>query len=170
MHYGPYGFASDPYTPTIRTLERGQQSTIGQRVGPSFLDFQAVSSATFVFDHDDVHSDAVLNRSTPPTAASTTARLCTASTTATLIRTTAPCVRVRMGWPDSSASQFVHLLERVGESSWYVPPIPEMALLLTLHFESQQFIFCFPAVFYFFIRLFLTYYFIVCYTQVLRHA
>uniref|UniRef100_A0A1I7XQY3 CUB domain-containing protein n=1 Tax=Heterorhabditis bacteriophora TaxID=37862 RepID=A0A1I7XQY3_HETBA len=41
MHYGPYGFASDPYTPTIRTLERTQQSTIGQRAGPSFLDYQA---------------------------------------------------------------------------------------------------------------------------------
>ncbi|CAI2355593.1 unnamed protein product [Caenorhabditis sp. 36 PRJEB53466] len=45
MHYGPYGFASDPYTPTIRTLERVQQSTIGQRAGPSFLDYQAINTA-----------------------------------------------------------------------------------------------------------------------------
>uniref|UniRef100_A0A8R1E2F0 Zinc metalloproteinase n=1 Tax=Caenorhabditis japonica TaxID=281687 RepID=A0A8R1E2F0_CAEJA len=45
MHYGPYGFASDPYTPTIRTLERVQQSTIGQRAGPSFLDYQAINMA-----------------------------------------------------------------------------------------------------------------------------
>lgn len=51
MHYGPYGFASDPYTPTIRTLERGQQSTIGQRVGPSFLDFQAINAAYGCIDH-----------------------------------------------------------------------------------------------------------------------
>ncbi|EGT43909.1 CBN-NAS-38 protein [Caenorhabditis brenneri] len=45
MHYGAYGFASDPYTPTIRTLERIQQSTIGQRAGPSFLDYQAINLA-----------------------------------------------------------------------------------------------------------------------------
>ncbi|CAI5456645.1 unnamed protein product [Caenorhabditis angaria] len=45
MHYGPYGFASDPYTPTIRTLEKAQQSTIGQRAGPSFLDYQAINVA-----------------------------------------------------------------------------------------------------------------------------
>ncbi|KAF1745725.1 hypothetical protein GCK72_022172 [Caenorhabditis remanei] len=45
MHYGAYGFASDPYTPTIRTLERVQQSTIGQRAGPSFLDYQAINMA-----------------------------------------------------------------------------------------------------------------------------
>ncbi|VDL78689.1 unnamed protein product [Nippostrongylus brasiliensis] len=51
MHYGPYGFASDPYTPTIRTLERGQQSTIGQRVGPSFLDYQAINAAYGCFEH-----------------------------------------------------------------------------------------------------------------------
>ncbi|VDM60968.1 unnamed protein product [Angiostrongylus costaricensis] len=51
MHYGPYGFASDPYTPTIRTLERGQQSTIGQRAGPSFLDFQAINVAYGCIDH-----------------------------------------------------------------------------------------------------------------------
>ncbi|KJH41743.1 CUB domain protein [Dictyocaulus viviparus] len=51
MHYGPYGFASDPYTPTIRTLERGQQSTIGQRSGPSFLDFQVINVAYGCSDH-----------------------------------------------------------------------------------------------------------------------
>ncbi|KAK5979941.1 Zinc metalloproteinase [Trichostrongylus colubriformis] len=51
MHYGPYGFASDPYTPTIRTLEHGQQSTIGQRVGPSFLDYQAINAAYGCTDH-----------------------------------------------------------------------------------------------------------------------
>lgn len=44
MHYGPYGFAADPYVPTIRTLETNQQNTIGQRSGPSFLDYQAVPS------------------------------------------------------------------------------------------------------------------------------
>ena len=43
MHYGPFGFASDPYRPTISTLDRNLQSTIGQRAGPSFLDFEAVS-------------------------------------------------------------------------------------------------------------------------------
>ncbi|KAK6765333.1 hypothetical protein RB195_025311 [Necator americanus] len=46
MHYGPFGFSSDPDKPTIRTLERIQQSTIGQRIGPSFLDYQAVSNKT----------------------------------------------------------------------------------------------------------------------------
>ncbi|ETN77218.1 CUB domain protein [Necator americanus] len=46
MHYGPFGFASDPDKPTIRTLERIQQSTIGQRISPSFLDYQAVSNKT----------------------------------------------------------------------------------------------------------------------------
>ncbi|KAK6061920.1 CUB domain protein [Cooperia oncophora] len=51
MHYGPYGFASDPYTPTIRTLERGQQSTIGQRIGPSFLDYQAINTAYGCSNH-----------------------------------------------------------------------------------------------------------------------
>ncbi|CAK5089411.1 unnamed protein product [Meloidogyne enterolobii] len=38
MHYGPYGFASDQYKPTISTLDINWQSTIGQRIGPSFLD------------------------------------------------------------------------------------------------------------------------------------
>ncbi|EYB91127.1 hypothetical protein Y032_0210g2142 [Ancylostoma ceylanicum] len=51
MHYGPFGFAADPYTPTIRTLERIQQSTIGQRIGPSFLDFQAINAAYGCTDH-----------------------------------------------------------------------------------------------------------------------
>ncbi|RCN34589.1 hypothetical protein ANCCAN_19564 [Ancylostoma caninum] len=51
MHYGPFGFAADPFTPTIRTLERIQQSTIGQRIGPSFLDFQATNAAYGCMDH-----------------------------------------------------------------------------------------------------------------------
>ncbi|VDK48582.1 unnamed protein product [Cylicostephanus goldi] len=51
MHYGPFGFASDPYTPTIRTLERIQQNTIGQRIGPSFLDFQAINAAYGCNEH-----------------------------------------------------------------------------------------------------------------------
>ena len=43
MMYGPYGFAADPFRPTISTLDRNLQSTIGQRTGgPSFLDIQAV--------------------------------------------------------------------------------------------------------------------------------
>ncbi|CAJ0575933.1 unnamed protein product, partial [Mesorhabditis spiculigera] len=45
MHYGPFGFATDPYVPTIRTIERSQQTTIGQRAGPSFLDYQAINLA-----------------------------------------------------------------------------------------------------------------------------
>lgn len=45
MHYGPYGFASDPYVATIITRDKSLQSTIGQREGPSFLDFQAVSDS-----------------------------------------------------------------------------------------------------------------------------
>uniref|UniRef100_A0AC34RIY0 Zinc metalloproteinase n=2 Tax=Panagrolaimus sp. JU765 TaxID=591449 RepID=A0AC34RIY0_9BILA len=45
MHYGPYGFASDPYRPTISTLDRSLQNTIGQRAGPSFLDFEAINIA-----------------------------------------------------------------------------------------------------------------------------
>uniref|UniRef100_A0A0N4U9R3 Zinc metalloproteinase n=1 Tax=Dracunculus medinensis TaxID=318479 RepID=A0A0N4U9R3_DRAME len=45
MHYGPYGFASDPYIPTITTKNRFQQNTIGQREGPSFLDFEAINIA-----------------------------------------------------------------------------------------------------------------------------
>lgn len=42
MHYGAYGFANDPYRPTISTLNRNLQATIGQRAGPSFLDFESV--------------------------------------------------------------------------------------------------------------------------------
>uniref|UniRef100_A0A1I7VIZ5 Zinc metalloproteinase n=1 Tax=Loa loa TaxID=7209 RepID=A0A1I7VIZ5_LOALO len=42
MHYGPYGFAADPYIPTITTRNKFQQYTIGQREGPSFLDYAAV--------------------------------------------------------------------------------------------------------------------------------
>ncbi|VDO39254.1 unnamed protein product [Haemonchus placei] len=44
-------YDTDPYTPTIRTLERGQQSTIGQRIGPSFLDYQAINAAYGCIDH-----------------------------------------------------------------------------------------------------------------------
>lgn len=52
MHYGPYGFASDPYIPTITTKNRFQQNTIGQREGPSFLDFEAVDHSLFrIFFH-----------------------------------------------------------------------------------------------------------------------
>jgi hypothetical protein len=47
MHYGPYGFASDQFRPTISTLDPHWQSTIGQRAGPSFLDFQSVNSISF---------------------------------------------------------------------------------------------------------------------------
>uniref|UniRef100_A0A915PPN1 Metalloendopeptidase n=1 Tax=Setaria digitata TaxID=48799 RepID=A0A915PPN1_9BILA len=42
MHYGPYGFAADPHFPTITTRDRFQQYTIGQREGPSFLDYASV--------------------------------------------------------------------------------------------------------------------------------
>uniref|UniRef100_A0A915C7J2 Zinc metalloproteinase n=1 Tax=Parascaris univalens TaxID=6257 RepID=A0A915C7J2_PARUN len=45
MHYGAYGFATDPYVPTITTRDKFQQYTIGQREGPSFLDFAAVNIA-----------------------------------------------------------------------------------------------------------------------------
>lgn len=46
MHYGAYGFATDPYVPTITTRDRFHQYTIGQREGPSFLDFAAVNYYT----------------------------------------------------------------------------------------------------------------------------
>lgn len=42
MHYGSYGFAKDPYVPTISTRDKFHQYTIGQRQGPSFLDYAAV--------------------------------------------------------------------------------------------------------------------------------
>lgn len=42
MHYAAYGFAVDPYRPTISTIDRNLQTTIGQRAGPSFLDVEAV--------------------------------------------------------------------------------------------------------------------------------
>ncbi|EFO22250.1 hypothetical protein LOAG_06237 [Loa loa] len=45
MHYGPYGFAADPYIPTITTRNKFQQYTIGQREGPSFLDYAAINIA-----------------------------------------------------------------------------------------------------------------------------
>ncbi|VDM48120.1 unnamed protein product [Toxocara canis] len=45
MHYGAYGFATDPYVPTITTRDKHQQYTIGQREGPSFLDFAAINIA-----------------------------------------------------------------------------------------------------------------------------
>ncbi|TMS36493.1 hypothetical protein L596_003643 [Steinernema carpocapsae] len=51
MHYGGYGFASDPYTPTISTLDKNLQGTIGQRTGPSFLDFAAINIAYRCFEH-----------------------------------------------------------------------------------------------------------------------
>uniref|UniRef100_A0A915MG45 Metalloendopeptidase n=1 Tax=Meloidogyne javanica TaxID=6303 RepID=A0A915MG45_MELJA len=47
MHYGPYGFASDQYKPTISTLDINWQSTIGQRIGPSFLDILSINKAYF---------------------------------------------------------------------------------------------------------------------------
>nr|CAD2180515.1 unnamed protein product [Meloidogyne enterolobii] len=47
MHYGPYGFASDQYKPTISTLDINWQSTIGQRIGPSFLDILSINRAYF---------------------------------------------------------------------------------------------------------------------------
>uniref|UniRef100_A0AC35G067 Zinc metalloproteinase n=1 Tax=Panagrolaimus sp. PS1159 TaxID=55785 RepID=A0AC35G067_9BILA len=51
MHYGAYGFANDPYRPTISTLDKNLQSTIGQRAGPSFLDFEAINMAYNCLDH-----------------------------------------------------------------------------------------------------------------------
>uniref|UniRef100_A0A0N4VKC9 Zinc metalloproteinase n=1 Tax=Enterobius vermicularis TaxID=51028 RepID=A0A0N4VKC9_ENTVE len=51
MHYGPYGFASDPYVATIITRDKSLQSTIGQREGPSFLDFQAINKAYRCNEH-----------------------------------------------------------------------------------------------------------------------
>uniref|UniRef100_A0A914ZBJ2 Zinc metalloproteinase n=1 Tax=Panagrolaimus superbus TaxID=310955 RepID=A0A914ZBJ2_9BILA len=51
MHYGPYGFANDPYRPTISTLDKNLQSTIGQRAGPSFLDFEAINMAYNCLEH-----------------------------------------------------------------------------------------------------------------------
>ncbi|MFH4976965.1 hypothetical protein AB6A40_003674 [Gnathostoma spinigerum] len=51
MHYGAFGFARDPYVPTIVTKDRSQQFTIGQRQGPSFLDFAAINLAYHCADH-----------------------------------------------------------------------------------------------------------------------
>uniref|UniRef100_A0A0N5AMK3 Zinc metalloproteinase n=1 Tax=Syphacia muris TaxID=451379 RepID=A0A0N5AMK3_9BILA len=51
MHYGPYGFATDPYVATIITRDRSLQSTIGQREGPSFLDFEAINKAYRCTEH-----------------------------------------------------------------------------------------------------------------------
>uniref|UniRef100_A0A7E4VRU7 Metalloendopeptidase n=1 Tax=Panagrellus redivivus TaxID=6233 RepID=A0A7E4VRU7_PANRE len=51
MHYGAFGFASDPYRPTISTLNRNLQYTIGQRAGPSFLDFESINIAYNCVDH-----------------------------------------------------------------------------------------------------------------------
>uniref|UniRef100_A0A1I8AMW9 Metalloendopeptidase n=1 Tax=Steinernema glaseri TaxID=37863 RepID=A0A1I8AMW9_9BILA len=51
MHYGPYGFATDPYTPTITTMDKNLQNTIGQRAGPSFLDFAAINIAYGCTEH-----------------------------------------------------------------------------------------------------------------------
>uniref|UniRef100_A0A915DDV3 Zinc metalloproteinase n=1 Tax=Ditylenchus dipsaci TaxID=166011 RepID=A0A915DDV3_9BILA len=45
MHYGAYGFSSDPYRPTISTIDRNFQTTIGQRTEPSFLDIQSINEA-----------------------------------------------------------------------------------------------------------------------------
>lgn len=50
MHYGPFGFALDPNRPTISTLDNNLQSTIGQRVEPSFLDVQSVICVYFFTD------------------------------------------------------------------------------------------------------------------------
>ena len=51
MHYGPYGFASDQFRPTISTLNTNWQSTIGQRIRPSFLDILAINKAYFCFEN-----------------------------------------------------------------------------------------------------------------------
>uniref|UniRef100_A0A1I8EB02 Metalloendopeptidase n=1 Tax=Wuchereria bancrofti TaxID=6293 RepID=A0A1I8EB02_WUCBA len=51
MHYGPYGFATDPYVPTITTRNKFQQYTIGQREGPSFLDYAAINIAYRCTEH-----------------------------------------------------------------------------------------------------------------------
>lgn len=42
MHYGGFGFAINPNTPSINTNDENSQDTIGQRVTPSFLDYAAV--------------------------------------------------------------------------------------------------------------------------------
>nr|CDQ04539.1 BMA-NAS-38, isoform e [Brugia malayi] len=51
MHYGPYGFATDPYVPTITTRNKFHQYTIGQREGPSFLDYAAINIAYRCTEH-----------------------------------------------------------------------------------------------------------------------
>jgi hypothetical protein len=45
MHYDGYGFAVDPSLPTIHTTDAAYQSTIGQRITPSFVDFAQVRLA-----------------------------------------------------------------------------------------------------------------------------
>uniref|UniRef100_A0A914CPA3 Zinc metalloproteinase n=1 Tax=Acrobeloides nanus TaxID=290746 RepID=A0A914CPA3_9BILA len=51
MHYGAFGFASNPYRPAISTLDPHLQSTIGQRVGPAFLDFESINIAYGCLNH-----------------------------------------------------------------------------------------------------------------------
>ncbi|CAD5217197.1 unnamed protein product [Bursaphelenchus okinawaensis] len=51
MHYGSSGFAINPYHATISVLDSNWQSTIGQRVGPSFLDYQAINKAYKCTNH-----------------------------------------------------------------------------------------------------------------------
>ncbi|KAI6240880.1 Zinc metalloproteinase [Aphelenchoides fujianensis] len=45
MMYGAYGFATNPYHPTLSTIESNWRQTIGQRAGPSFLDILAINNA-----------------------------------------------------------------------------------------------------------------------------
>lgn len=42
MHYGSFGFSLNPYKPTLTTIDKNLQSTIGQRIGPSFIDVKSV--------------------------------------------------------------------------------------------------------------------------------
>ncbi|KAI6177018.1 Peptidase M12A and CUB domain containing protein [Aphelenchoides bicaudatus] len=51
MHYNAYGFATNPNHPTITTIDKHFQATIGQRGGPSFLDIQAINIAYKCMDN-----------------------------------------------------------------------------------------------------------------------
>ncbi|KAI6201481.1 Zinc metalloproteinase [Aphelenchoides besseyi] len=45
MHYSAYGFAQNPNQPTLTTIDPRFFYTMGQRAGPSFLDFYAINKA-----------------------------------------------------------------------------------------------------------------------------
>jgi hypothetical protein len=49
MHYDAYGFAINTQKPSLETMDPNYQNTIGQRIGPSFIDVAQVKSGAHLW-------------------------------------------------------------------------------------------------------------------------